>query len=80
MNWPVNLCCQKPLEDLIAADSHNINPLPAYDINHTWLPPSKYMEKLPSAIVLVSIVFAHHYVKPSKCHIFNAICCELVIV
>ena len=79
-NWPVSVRCQKSLEELIAVDSHNINPLPAYDIDHTCLPPSKYMDKLPGATALISMAFAHHHVKQSKRHIFNAICHELVIV
>ena len=38
------------------------------------------MDKLPGATVLISMAFAHHHVKQSKQHIFNAICRELVIV
>ena len=79
-HWLISIPCQKVLNDFIAADTYNIDALPVYDIDHTLLPPSKYMEKLPGATTLVSLAFAHHHIKASQHHIFNTTCHELMIL
>ncbi|KAG9313520.1 hypothetical protein JVU11DRAFT_5846 [Chiua virens] len=67
------------LKEIIDGKKHILNPLPVYDIDHTPLPPSRYM-KLSGAIVLASLAFAHHHVKSSKHHVFNAVCRELLVL
>ncbi|KAG9311368.1 hypothetical protein JVU11DRAFT_8475 [Chiua virens] len=70
-NWPVDPKNKERLKEIIDGKKHILNPLPVYDIDHTPLPPSRYM-KLSGAIVLASLAFAHHHVKSSKRHVFNA--------
>ena len=80
MDWPVSPQCKPLLDQLIDTDMHNINPLPAYNISHAPMPPHKYKEALPGATVLASLAFTHFHVKANKRHIFNTVCCELVVL
>ncbi|KAF8424997.1 hypothetical protein L210DRAFT_962336 [Boletus edulis BED1] len=79
-NWPVSTRCQPLLDKLVSAGTHSINPLPVYDIDHTPVPPRKYKDKLPGAIVLASLAFTHFHVKSNQRHIFNTVCRELLIL
>ncbi|KAF8125264.1 hypothetical protein EV363DRAFT_1453849 [Boletus edulis] len=79
-NWPVSERNTVALRDLIKADTHLINPLPVYDIDHSPLSPRDYVDKLAGCFALVSFAFAHYHVPSSKRHIFDAVCREILIL
>ncbi|KIK32139.1 hypothetical protein CY34DRAFT_27266 [Suillus luteus UH-Slu-Lm8-n1] len=76
--WPVAERCKDPLQELLS--THDIQPLPAYDENHNFIPPHLYESKLKGALVEVHMAFCHHRIIKSKCDVFNAILRELIIL
>ncbi|KAG2055974.1 hypothetical protein BDR06DRAFT_970434 [Suillus hirtellus] len=76
--WPVADQCKGHLQDL--RSTHNVCPLPAYDTDHSLIPPLEYESKLKGALVEVHMVFFHHRVKNAKHDVFNAILQQLTIL
>ncbi|KAG1722366.1 hypothetical protein EDD22DRAFT_935595 [Suillus occidentalis] len=77
-NWPVADRCKGHLADL--AQTHIVNPLPAYDTDHQLIPPTQYESKLCGTVVEVHFAFFHHHIQRSKRHIFNAVLRELIVL
>ncbi|KAG1781231.1 hypothetical protein EV702DRAFT_1276016 [Suillus placidus] len=78
LNWPVADRCKAELTNL--AETHIINPLPAYRIDRKLIPPAQYETKLCGAVVEVHFTFFHHHIRKSKCHIFNAVLCKMIML
>jgi len=76
LNWPVADRCKAELTNL--AETHIINPLPAYGIDRKLIPPAQYETKLCGAVVEVHFAFFHHHIRRSKRHIFNAVLREMI--
>ncbi|KAG9309252.1 hypothetical protein JVU11DRAFT_10735 [Chiua virens] len=76
--WPVDPKCSALLHDLLP--SHNICPLPAYDLNNNLIPPTQYRNFLWGATVEVYFNFVHHFFKKNKCHIYNAMVPKIQIL
>jgi hypothetical protein len=76
--WPVADRCKGHLQDL--RSTHNVCPLPAYDTDHSLIPPLEYESKLKGALVEVHMAFFHHRVKNAKRDVFNAILRQLTVL
>ncbi|KAG2124746.1 hypothetical protein BD769DRAFT_1669231 [Suillus cothurnatus] len=76
--WPVADRCKGHLQDLTS--THNICPLPAYDMDHSLIPSLEYKSKLKGALVEVHMAFFHHQIKNAKHDIFNAILRQLTVL
>ncbi|KIM65343.1 hypothetical protein SCLCIDRAFT_113180 [Scleroderma citrinum Foug A] len=76
--WPVAECCEPELQKLLS--THDICPLPAYNLKEEMIPPSQYHEKLKGAIVEVHFALGHYFIKKTKRHIFNAILRKLIVL
>ena len=59
------------MAELIAAKTHNIQPLRAYDTDGSVITPSNYDNKLRGATVLVAMTLLHRYIKKNKRHVFT---------
>lgn len=79
-NWPVGDRCKSALADLAAANTHDIQPLRAYDTDGSILSPTNYENKLHGATVLVAMAFFHRYIKKNKRHVFTLQVCEITIL
>jgi hypothetical protein len=77
-NWPVSERCQSALEEL--EDSHVVNPIPAFDIDHKLIDPNEYTTKLCGALVEIHFAIVHHQIKSANKSIFNAILRELIVL
>lgn len=79
-DWPVGDRSKEKLTELVAANTHTIQPLPAYDIDGNIISPDHYETKLRGATVLVAMAFTHRYIKKNKRHVFTALPREIAIV
>jgi hypothetical protein len=77
-NWPVSDRCQSALGEIV--DTHVVNPIPAYDINHKLINPNDYTTKLCGALVEVHFAIVHHQIKSTKKSIFNAVLREMIVL
>lgn len=77
-NWPVAERCQGPLEAL--ASTHDIAPIPAFDVNHRLIAPNDYKSKLCGAIVEVHFALVHHRFQAQKKSTFSAQLREMIVL
>lgn len=75
-NWPVSSSNESYLDTIKA--THNVQPLPAYDIRGKIIHPLEYEEKLAGAIARVCFTVVHYHIKEK--HIFNALVQDITIV
>ena len=75
-DWPTN-ASNEPYLDTIKS-SHDVRPIPAYDVKGTLIPPTQYEEKLAGAIVRVCFTITHFIIRQK--HIYNAIVCNITIM
>ncbi|KAG6372112.1 hypothetical protein JVT61DRAFT_8826 [Boletus reticuloceps] len=69
--WPVAPRCKHYLDELF--DSHDICPLPAYDMKGNLIPPTQYETSLRGATVKVHFTYSHVHIKKSKHHVYTTI-------
>ena len=61
--WPIiNTEAEDARQEMLANNSHQIVPLPAYDMKGNLIRPDKYKEALAGALVRVSFTLSHWYI------------------
>ncbi|KAI6006220.1 hypothetical protein F5J12DRAFT_892959 [Pisolithus orientalis] len=78
MDWPV----QEHLKGALAhaAETHNISPLPVFDLDGESIDPSDYTHRLSSAIVRVHFALMHYSISRDKKSVFMAVVRDMVIL
>jgi hypothetical protein len=79
-NWPVADRCTHALQRIISDGMHNVNPIPAYDINNKLILPKNYTRNLSGAIAEVHFAIVHHHLENKKCSMFTAVLRELKVL
>jgi hypothetical protein len=59
---------------------HDINPIPAYDINNNLISPKNYTRELSGAVAEVHFALVHHHLKNKKRSTFTAVLRELKVL
>lgn len=65
--WPVTECCIPHLQQIL--DTHDLYPLPAYNIKGQLIPPLQYDALLKGATVEAHFTLIHHYIKSMNQHV-----------
>ncbi|KAF8443787.1 hypothetical protein L210DRAFT_3643388 [Boletus edulis BED1] len=76
--WPVAPRCIDSLQELIS--THDICPLPAFDMHGDIIPPTRYESLLKGATVEVHFAVVHHHIKRKKKHVYNAVLHKMQIL
>ena len=66
--WPVTECCIPHLQQIL--DTHDLYPLPAYNIKGQLIPPLQYDALLKGATVEAHFTLIHHYIKSMNQHVY----------
>lgn len=75
-NWPVPYANECHLASI--KDTHDVEPLPAYDIKGNRIRPTDYEDKLAGAVARVCFSIVHYIIKEK--HIYNALVKDITVV
>ncbi|KAI6142611.1 hypothetical protein BKA82DRAFT_108976, partial [Pisolithus tinctorius] len=77
-DWPVQERLKGALTQ--AAETHNISPLPVFDLNGESIDPTDYIRKLSGAIVRVRFALVHYSIGGDKKSVFMAVVRDMVVL
>jgi hypothetical protein len=79
-DWPIADRCAHSLQRIISDGMHNVNPIPAYDINDKLIAPKDYTRELSGAVAEVHFAIVQHHLENKKRSTFTAALRELKVL
>lgn len=62
-NWPtIHSAATDAKKEMLEKKTHNLIPLPAYDIQGQLIPPQSYKSKLPGSIAYIGFTLTHWFI------------------